>query len=235
MHLKCLPFVSKDDSIYFEKDSNLWICTVCTKDIFPFNGIEENEEFFKILAEMQCNDSMIPFDALIDQNIIFSPFELNEDITLPIIDSDPDVQFYNSQCNNHLQSCDYHIEDSFNRKLSEVDLTTEPLSMIHLNIRSIAKNLNKFESYMNNVNHEFPIIAFSETWLQDHNQDNYNISGYNSEHNLRLSRAGGGVSLYIKDTIEYTVRDDLWYQNDTLETLFIEIDKDHFKKSRISL
>ena len=54
------------------------------------------------------------------------------------------------------------------------------------------------------------------------------MSGYNSEHNLRLSRAGGGVSLYIKDTFEYTVRDDLWYQNDTLETLFIEIDKDQF-------
>ena len=71
MHLKCLPFVSKDDSIYVEKDSNLWIDTVCTKDIFPFNGIEENEEFLQILAEMQCNDSMIPFDALIDQNIIF--------------------------------------------------------------------------------------------------------------------------------------------------------------------
>ena len=89
---------------------------------------------------------------------------------------------------------------------------------------------------MNNLNHEFSIIAFSETWLKDHNPDNYNMSGYNSEHNLRLSRAGGGVSLYIKDTIEYTVRDDLWYQNDTLETLFIEIDKDQFiKKSRISL
>ena len=57
---------------------------------------------------------------------------------------------------------------------------------------------------------------------------NYNMSGYNSEHNLRLSRAGGGVSFYIKDIIEYTVRDDLWYQNDTLETLFIEIDKDQF-------
>ena len=71
VHLKCLPFVSNDDSIYVEKDSNLWICTVCTKYIFRFNGIEENEEFLKILAEMQYNDSMIPFDVLIDQNIIF--------------------------------------------------------------------------------------------------------------------------------------------------------------------
>ena len=104
--------------------------------------------------------------------------------------------------------------------------------MVHMNIRSIVKNLNEFDLYLNNLNHEFPIIALSETWLKDHNCDRYGIDGYNAEHNCRPNRGGGGVSFYIKETIEYTVRDDLCFQNNILETLFIEIDKDQFAKKQ---
>ena len=112
--------VNKDDSIYVHRDSNVWFCTVCSGDIFPFNGTEE--EFSEIFAELQENDSLIPLNILIDQNKIFTPFELNEDLNLPLIDSDPDVQFYNSQCNNSLHSCDYYLEDSFNKKIADLNI-----------------------------------------------------------------------------------------------------------------
>ena len=204
---------------------------MCTRDIFPFNQTEEDEEFLEFLSELQENDPLIPLNILIDQNKIFTPFELNEDLNLPLIDSDPDVQFY-SQCNNSLHSCDYYLEDSFNNKVSDLNLSTGCLSMVHMNIRSIVKNLNEFDLYLNNLNHEFPIIALSETWLKDHNCDRYGIDGYNAEHNCRPNRGGGGVSFYIKETIEYTVRDDFCFQNNILETLFIEIDKDQFAKKQ---
>ena len=68
--------------------------------------------------------------------------------------------------------------------------------------------------------------------MKDHNCDRYGIDGYNAEDDCRPYRGGGGVSLSIKDTIEYTVRDDLGFQNDILETLFIEIDKDQFLKKQ---
>ena len=116
LHLKCLPMVNKTDSIYIHKDSNVWFCPVCTKDILRFNGIEEGREFLETLTELGQLDSLIPFDILIDQNKILSPFELNEGLNLPLIDSDPDVQFYNNQCNNSMHSCDYYLEDSFNKK-----------------------------------------------------------------------------------------------------------------------
>ena len=35
--------------------------------------------------------------------------------------------------------------------------------MIHVNIRSIPANLNIFVSYMSNIDHDFPVIGFSET------------------------------------------------------------------------
>ena len=84
------------------------------------------------------------------------------------------------------------------------------------------------------MNRDFSNNCVSETWLKDHNQDNYSLCGYNSEHNSRQSQAGegGGVQLYIKDIMEDAVRNDPWYQNDIMETMFIEIGKDQFKKKQ---
>ena len=76
---------------------------------------------------------------------------------------------------------------------------------MHANIRSIPRNIKKFESYLTNLDYQFKFLAFSETWLKPHNYDNYNIPDYSAEHNYRPDRAGGGVSLYIKNFIEYTV------------------------------
>ena len=74
---------------------------------FPFMVLKKIGNILETLAEMRRLDSLIPFDLLIDQNNIFSPFELNGDWNLPLIDSDLDVQFYNNQCNNIMHSCDY--------------------------------------------------------------------------------------------------------------------------------
>ena len=64
---------------------------------FPFKGIEEDRGFLETLAELRQSDSLIPFARLIYQNKIFSPFEFNQVSNLPLIDSDPDVQFKKMQ------------------------------------------------------------------------------------------------------------------------------------------
>ena len=123
--------VNKKDSIYSHRNSDVWFCIACTKDIFPFNGIEEDHEFLETLAELQQLDSLIPFDVLMDQNKIFSRFEWNEDSNLPLIDSDPDVQFYNNQCIYSQHSCDYYLEDALNKKVADLNILSGCLSMIH--------------------------------------------------------------------------------------------------------
>ena len=69
------------------------------------------------------------------------------------------------------------------------------------------------------LDYQFNFLAFIETWLKEHNYDNYNIYGCQSERTYRPTRAGGGVSLYIRDNIEYTLRDDLTCQNNEYETI----------------
>ena len=211
---------------------NIWFCSKCTSDIFPFNNIDDDDEYFETLYDLQTRDPLIPFDILSAQNRMFIPFELNEDVSIPLIDSDPDIQFYNNQCNRTLRSCDYYLEDTFNKKVSDLNIPKHCLSLIHTNIHSAKANLKKFELYLNGLNFQFPIIALSESWLREDNLDYYGIPGYTSEHNIRPNRRGGGVALLIKEDIEYTIRDDLCYQNGSLETLFIEIDKKQFNKTQ---
>ena len=97
--------------------------------------------------------------------------------------------------------------------------------MIHLNINRASNKLSKFESFLSNLSHTIKIVALSENWLKDHNQALCNLYGYRSEHRFRPLREGGGVSLLIKDDIEYFTREDLSLQSSYAESLFIEIDK----------
>ena len=116
VHLKCMYNVSKNDSIFVNKEHNSWYCTRCIETVFPFYHIYEDTEFMEALSENWITDNPIPFETIFNQDKIFSPFDLNENTNSPLEDIDPDVQFYQNQCNNILHSCDYIIEDSFNKK-----------------------------------------------------------------------------------------------------------------------
>ena len=100
-----------------------------------------------------------------------------------------------------MNNCDYYLEDAFNKRLSQLDINELCVSMIHLNIRSAAKNLDKFEAFLANLNFTFPIIGLSENWLKNHNENIHSLLGYQSEHNIRTHKGGGGVSLFIKKMV----------------------------------
>ena len=163
---------------------------------------------------------------------MFLPFDLNENYDNPLSNSDPDPQFYNEQCNTVLNSCDYYLEDTLNTKLDKLNVNENSFSMIHLNIRSAAQNLSKFESYLSNLIHTFKIVALSENWLKQHNQSLFDLDGYQAEHRYRSHKGGGGVSLFIDNSMEYYVREDLCEQSNNVESLFVEINKTFIGKNQ---
>ena len=139
IHVKCLPFVSKNDDIYVKRKENKWFCTLCMKHILPFNHYEEEKDFTVAILENKSTDPVIPLDDLLSQNKLFIPFELNDDDSSPVLDIDPDLQYYNTVSNMNMLSCNYHVENTFNNKISDLDIRSDCLSMIHSNIRSIPK------------------------------------------------------------------------------------------------
>ena len=99
-------------------------------------------------------------------------------------------------------------------------------SIIHLNIRSISRNLNAFETYLKNLAHKFTVLGLTETWLNNSNFNTFCLAGYYHVYNYRSIRVGGGVSLFIQDCFEYVKRNDLCIMNEFIETVFIELNKD---------
>ena len=78
---------------------------------------------------------------------------------------------------------------------------------------------------MSNLDIKFTVMAFTETWLNVENVGLYNIEGYNMETAYRTTRKGGGVSLSIAESVNYTMRTDLDVFSGIMERRFLEIDK----------
>ena len=51
-------------------------------------------------------------------------------------------------------------------------------------------------------------------------------------HKYRPLRSGGGVFIFIQDSLEYFIREDLCHQNNSIESVFIEIDKTQLGKDK---
>ena len=209
VHLKCLPQVSREDSIYTDRATNNWFCMMCVQCIFPYNHFDDENTFMQELSNHWVSGTMMSYESIKGQNKLFIPFDLNEKDNHPLHDVDPDVQYYQVTCNDVLNTCDYHLEESFNRNISRLNIISDNFSIIHANIRSIPKNLATFECYLQTLEHDFSIIGFSESWLKESNANLFHIDAYKTEHNYRTQRAGGGVSLFIKESIEYYVRPDM--------------------------
>ena len=222
--------VRKDDPLYLNRNDNDWFCTKCTQEALPFVHIYEDCDFIIALSEYWPIESSLPFELLDNDNLLFSPFELNEDDNHSSMrDLDPDVQFYRNHANSDLLlSCKYYHEQSFNALVKEFDKKRRILSSLHTNIRSASKNHDNFISYLECLEYEFPLIGYSESWLNDDNKDTIGINGYKAEHSCRKDRCGGGVSLFVKDDIECSRVDDLCMNEKIIESVFCEFDKDQF-------
>ena len=71
------------------------------------------------------------------------------------------------------------------------------------------------------------MIALSKTAINSY-YTCYNILSYTIEQDFRPKRKGGGVALYIANTLKYTPRSDLSIGGDT-NSIFVEIDESYLK------
>ena len=82
------------------------------------------------------------------------------------------------------------------------------------------------------LHHRFHVIALSETWFCETNVTDSLLSGYNIESQYRKEKSGGGVSLLVSNDIDYTIRTDLSFNNDCIESLFLELPSCAVSKQR---
>ena len=72
------------------------------------------------------------------------------------------------------------------------------------------------------LNFKFDVIGISETWIKEKSPI-VQIPNYSFLCKGRQSKAGGGVGLYVKAGLGFTVRDDLSIDEAVCDSLFVEI------------
>ena len=65
-------------------------------------------------------------------------------------------------------------------------------------------NFSKIENCLNNIGHNFDVIAISETWFGTNSSITI-LEGYEFSHQPRLNKNGGGVALYISKCLTFKV------------------------------
>ena len=158
------------------------------------------------------------------ENLKFDPFE-SKDVLLDD-SNDPDKNIY-----NNIQAVDtqYYLPSEFLSLSEKLRINSENFSMIHLNIRSAKKNFEKLKDFLSQTGSFFKVLCLTETWFLDRNSENslYQPPQYIAIHQNRSpshkSGRGGGISMYIHDSLNFKSRRDLDINTKTVESLSIAL------------
>jgi len=98
------------------------------------------------------------------------------------------------------------------------------LSLICLNIRSLASNYDEISTLLRSLTIQFDLICFTESWLTDDNCDLYQFTNYNSFHSLRPNnRRGGGISVFVHNKFSVQKQLNVSVSQPDIETLFLNV------------
>ena len=98
---------------------------------------------------------------------------------------------------------------------------------MHINIRSLPDKFDTFKKILTNLDNEkiqFDAILLCETCLSDNNHDLFNIPEFTFISRHRKHYRQGGVGIYIKNNINFVIRDDVSiFIEKSVEILFLEV------------
>ena len=92
---------------------------------------------------------------------------------------------------------------------SDATLKLRGLKFIHQNIRSLRNKLNELRVFLTQ-SPRVHIIALTETWLDSNISDaEVSLPGFTLFRRDRLARKGGGVAVFVSESINAVRRSDL--------------------------
>jgi hypothetical protein len=180
--------------------------------ILPFYHLNDNS-FNKLIYEQTYGTLKFDEDRL--ESLFFNPIDQPKSNDVFSSYLDPDLNAFQHSASN------YMVEDELNTKLDD---NNNSFSLLHLNARSLLGNLDKLKILLSNIKKPFSVIGITETWLNDQTHDLVDISGYKFVSNHRTTKPGGGVGLYLQNSLEYKLCSKCNYTNpDLIESIFVEI------------
>ncbi|XP_065664693.1 uncharacterized protein LOC136086327 [Hydra vulgaris] len=159
-------------------------------------------------------------------NIVLSNIYFNSQKKPIILNNylDPDYNFFNdSQVIKNTSPIYYNP----NSKIIDKGMEDNSFSMLHINIRSIQKNFESLKQFFHKIDIRFQVTCLSETWCNDvsiENNFNCQLPNYKVIHQVRaLNKEGGGLCIYIKNSILFKRKPQLSSTTNDYESLCVEI------------
>ena len=136
------------------------------------------------------------------ENMYFNPLNVLND-TITQNNSDPDTNFYNDiSLQNNV--ADYYCPNEVLHKINSFEQQpgfNNNFSALHINARSLNKNIENFKTMLNDINHEFKILAITESWLKNSDfikNANFDLPNYSKiSYERSTEKTGGGICAYI--------------------------------------
>ena len=198
-------------------DSLFSLCTVCSVlcDVDSLICVY-CKKWFHVNVQVYVHQShncwtivMLHTTAQCVQNLIMQQFHITSTPMTFYLMSSPVIVDTMLETSNIFQSC-----------------YKNALSIVHINIRSLAKNLPLLEAFIYQLNHSPDIIAISETKLRSTTPANFgynvNIYGYKFVHADTETNAGG-VGFYVKEGVDFNMLPNFGIDISDCESLWIEV------------
>ena len=133
---------------------------------------------------------------------------------------DPDENFFNAF---NFKDSQYFTPEESSRNLNNFDKSS--FSMLHLNIRSLQKNFDSLFNLLMTLKFEFKVICITETWCSDNsmNHNLFELPQYKSIRQVRRTGRGGGIAVFLHESLTFNIRQDLSVNNADIEALCVEI------------
>ena len=206
VHIRCNNISNAEYKSILNKATYVsWFCIKCTKILFPFGQLD-NEELLNLYEAS--------FPSLADS---LPSFEIVSGLSnLPNLE-DYDVD-------EHLPS---NINSNYYtlKELSTLTASHNDLSLLHMNIRSLPLHYDELVATLSSLNISFDIIGLSETWHSSGSSIDINVEIPDYSYFTYKSQSqNGGVALYVKRSLSPIPRLDLGKDNVDFEAVWVEVD-----------
>ena len=137
------------------------------------------------------------------------------------------IQYENVETNPfnsaELNSNYYDVNDILPDKFSHNNFQCK---VLHLTIPGLSSKVDQLETLLSELSDahvEIDYILLCETFVNDDNAHIFKLPNYNFNYKNRKIKAKGGVAIYIRDNIQYNLREDLSILIEgEFESIFIE-------------
>ena len=218
------------------------VCGICTKFIRigqPSLNCHKCDKIFHKVCHRKCKylkpfrekfycKNCIDCHDIIRYNPFFDLTVVTKFDDKPYNDNEP-VEYLQSiqEISDILENCKNFNRMELSRHYNQ--LVSEKLQLFSTyfhNIDGNQANFDTFCAHMNTLDTEFSIVGIAETNIDNSHKDLYKLSGnYSSVYLSKLENKskGSGLGLYVNNRYNFTVAEDLCYNSEHLQSLFISI------------